>query len=157
MLPTTRRANSWGSMGDMLGLQREMQDMFDTLGYSRGNESSIIWAPPISVSEDHDHIYVEAELPGVKPDDVDISVENGVLTITGEKRAEDEKKDSSWHVVERRYGRFERSFALSRAVDVDNIKARFNDGVLRITLPKPEESKPRRIRVDAGREAISSK
>lgn len=154
MLPITRRANGgWGPMGDMLNLRRDMENLLDTFGYGRGSESAVVWAPPINVREDGEQVYVEAELPGVRPDDVEISVENGMLTISGEKHAEQEQKEASWHVVERRYGRFERSFTLARAVDVDNIKASFRDGVLRITMPKREEAKPRRIRVDAGRDA----
>ncbi len=153
MLPTTRRANGGWGMSDVHSLRRDMQDLMDTFGLSRPPEGTLVWSPPINVREDGDQVIVEAELPGVRPDDVDISVENGMLTITGEKRAEQEKKDASWHVVERRYGRFERTFTLGRAVDVDNIRAGFHDGVLTIRMPKREEARPRRIRVDAGQDA----
>src|SRR5690606_2008662 len=153
MLPTVRRANGWGSVPDVFGLRREMQDLLDAMSWPRTFSENLVWSPAINVREDGEQVTVEAELPGVRPDDVDISVENGMLTISGEKRAEQEKKEANWHVVERRYGRFERSFTLARSVDVENIHATFDDGVLRITLPKREEAKPRRIRVDVGRSA----
>ena len=148
MLPTTRRGNGgWSPFGDVLTLRRDMQDLLENLN---GGSSSVVWAPPMNVREDAESVVIEVELPGVKPDDVDIRVENGLLTISGEKRTESESRDQNWHVVERRHGRFERGLTLSRAVDVDSIRADFSDGVLRITLPKPEEAKPRRIQVNAG-------
>jgi len=153
MLPTTRRTNGWGSVPDTFNLRREMQDLFDAVNWPRTSGENVIWAPAINVREDDEKVVVEAELPGVRADDVDISVENGMLTIAGEKRADQDNKDENWHIVERRYGRFERSFTLARAVDVENIHASFDDGVLRIELPKREEAKPRRIRVDVARNA----
>lgn len=153
MLPTTRRANGWGSVPDVFNLRREMQDLLESVNWPRGTGENMVWAPAINVRENDEQVIVEAELPGVRPDDVDISVENGLLTISGEKRADQERKEESWHVIERRYGRFERTFTLARAVDVENIHATFDDGVLHIVLPKREEAKPRRIRVDVGRSA----
>ena len=151
MLPTTRRGNGgWTPFSDVLTFRRDVQDLLDTMGYSRGNSGAVVWSPAINVREDGEHVIVEAELPGVSPDEVDISVENGMLTISGEKRIARESREQNWHVVERREGRFERSFTLSRAVDVDRIRADFDNGVLRILLPKPEEAKPRRIQVNAG-------
>lgn len=148
MLPTTRRGNGgWSPFGDVLTLRRDMQDLLENLNSGSG---SVVWAPPMNVREDAEAVVIEVELPGVKPDEVDIRVENGLLTISGEKHTESESREHNWHVVERRHGRFERGLTLSRAVDVDSIRADFADGVLRITLPKPEEAKPRRIQVNAG-------
>lgn len=152
MLPTTRRPNGWGSVPDVFNLRQEMQDLLESMSGTRSS-NNIVWAPPINVRENDEQVIVEAELPGVRADDVDISVENGMLTIAGEKRAGQERKEENWLVVERRYGRFERSFTLARTVDVENIRASFEDGVLRIVLPKREEAKPRRIRVDVARSA----
>jgi len=153
MLPTVRRTNGWSSVPDTFNLRREMQELFDAVNWPRTSGENVIWAPAINVRENDEQVIVEAELPGVRAEDVDISVENGMLTITGEKRADQEKKEENWHIVERRYGRFERSFTLARAVDLENIHATFNDGVLRIELPKREEAKPRRIRVDVAQSA----
>ena len=156
MLPTTRRGNGgWTPWSEMLSLRRDMQDLLETFGgYGRTGEGTVVWAPPMNVHEDGENIFVEVELPGVAADDVDISVNDGVLSITGEKRAAQERTEDNWHVVERRYGRFERSLTLGRTVDLDRISADFEQGVLRITLPKREEARPRRIRVgeSAGRE-----
>ncbi|NLG63329.1 MAG: Hsp20/alpha crystallin family protein [Candidatus Cloacimonetes bacterium] len=153
MLPTVRRANGWGSVPDVFGLRREMQDLLDAMSCPRTFSENLVWSPAINVRENDEQVTVEAELPGVRPDDVDISVENGMLSISGEKRAEQEKKDENWHVMERRYGRFERTFTLPRGVDVEAIRATFDDGVLRIEMPKREEARPRRIRVDVSRNA----
>jgi HSP20 family protein len=153
MLPTTRRANGWGSVPDVFNLRREMQDLLESVNWPRAAGDNLVWSPPINVRENDEQVIVEAELPGVRADDVDISVENGMLTIAGEKRAGQEKREESWHIVERRYGRFERTFTLARTVDVENIRATFEDGVLHIVLPKREEAKPRRIRVDVARSA----
>ena len=152
MLPTARRTNGWGSVPDVFNLRHEMQDLLDSMVSARSG-SNVVWAPPINVRENDEQVIVEAELPGVRADDVDISVENGMLTIAGEKRADQERNEESWHIVERRYGRFERSFTIARTVDVENIRASFEDGVLRIVLPKREEARPRRIRVDVARSA----
>lgn len=148
MLPTTRRGNGgWSPFGDVLTLRREMQDLLENFN---GAANSVVWAPPMNVREDAESVVIEVELPGVNPDDVDIRVENGLLTISGQKRTGSDSREQNWHVVERRHGRFERSLTLSRAVDVDSIRAEFDNGVLHLTLPKPEEAKPRRIQVTAG-------
>ena len=105
-------------------------------------------APAVDVREDADAIEVHAELPGIRPEDVQVNFENGVLTIAGEKKQEvSEKNEGDWHLVERQYGRFERRFTLPRTVDAQRIDARFRDGVLRVRLPKAEEAKPRRIEI----------
>jgi HSP20 family protein len=103
----------------------------------------------VDVRETADALLVQAELPGLGVDDVDVRVENGTLTISGEKRQEIEegKDDSGYRLVERCYGRFERSFTLPLGVDAEQVKAEFANGVLTVTLPKAEEAKPRRIEV----------
>jgi HSP20 family protein len=104
----------------------------------------------VDVREDKDHIYVEAELPGFKKDEVDINIENQMLTITAEHKESSEQKGeqkSDWLLRERRYSRFQRSFTLPPTVDPQTVQAKLNDGVLIVTLNKREESKPRRITV----------
>ena len=99
--------------------------------------------------ESNGNLVVNAELPGLKPEDVDISLSDNRLTIKGEYQTEDEGERGNVHYQERRYGRFERSFALPTSVDTDAVEAEFQDGVLTVTLPKPEEAKPKKIEVTA--------
>jgi HSP20 family protein len=149
MIPMTRREMGMTGWNDPLRLRREMNDLLDNFGW-RGSGENAIWAPPVNVREDASNVYVELEVPGVDPDAVEISVEDRLLRIAGEKRAATQSETANYHVMERRYGRFERIFTLGRAVDPDTIEATYDAGVLTIRMPKPEESKPRRIRVNAG-------
>jgi len=107
------------------------------------------WCPAVDVHETKDELVLQAELPGLTPEDVELNVENGVLTISGEKKQERQEGEegSDYHLVERRYGRFERRFSLPRSVDPDKVKAEFANGMLNITLPKAEAAKPRRIQI----------
>jgi HSP20 family protein len=113
-------------------------------GYGNGNDL----APyAVDVREDADHIYVEAELPGYKKEEVDVTLENQTLTIAAEKKEETEKKDADLLLNERRYRRFLRSFTLPPTVNEQSVDAKLRDGVLTITLNKREETKPRKISV----------
>jgi HSP20 family protein len=105
------------------------------------------WMPPVDIEEDNEKIVLTAELPGMKENDIDIQMEGGVLTIRGERKFENEKEGKNYHRVERSYGQFVRSFTLPNNVDRENIQARFQDGLLRIELPKREEAKPRQIKI----------
>ncbi len=107
------------------------------------------WCPVVDVHETPEQLVLRAELPGLTAADVGLSVENGVLTISGEKKQEVEegKEGTEYHLVERRYGHFERRFTLPRSVDAEKVKAEFADGILRIMLPKAEAAKPRRIEI----------
>jgi HSP20 family protein len=99
------------------------------------------WSPTVDVSEDKDAVTVKAELPGVEQKDIAVSLQEGMLTIKGEKRAEKEEKDKHYHRIERSYGAFYRSIQLPSAVDVGKVAATFKDGVVTITLPKSPEAK----------------
>ena len=109
------------------------------------------WVPPVNVAETADSILVTTELPGVSPDDVEIEVEENVLTIRGEKHEEREEEDTErhMHISERITGSFSRSFTLPRKVDVEGIDADFGDGVLKVSVPKAPETRARRIEVKA--------
>ncbi|HEV2130604.1 MAG TPA: Hsp20/alpha crystallin family protein [Longimicrobiaceae bacterium] len=129
--------------------------LFDTLmgsgsgGYNRGG--SLMRAPETDVIETQNEIRVLTEMPGLKRDDIEIDVENNVLTIRGEKREErTEEQEGRYHLAERRYGTFTRSFVLPRDVDPEGIEARFEDGVLNVTIPKSEKARRRRIEVGGG-------
>ncbi len=150
--PTLWRANRIPSIwSDLFGARRELDRVFDTVLFGPGNDvrSMATWSPVVDVREDEDGIQVISELPGLSKDDVTVTVENGVLSIAGEKKQETEKgeKGGEYHLVERQYGRFERSFTLPRSVDAGKVKASFKEGVLSIELPKTAKAKPRQIEI----------
>jgi HSP20 family protein len=107
------------------------------------------WAPPVDIFQTGDHeLVLKAELPDMARENIDINVENFVLTIKGEKKTSDEVKDEQYHHVERRYGSFSRSFSLPQTVDPNKVSAEYKNGVLTVKLPLREEAKPRSIKVD---------
>ena len=107
------------------------------------------WAPVVDVYAKGDDIVVHAELPGVEKDDIEIHVENGTLTINGERKRASEIEEGKVYRLERAYGSFTRRFSLPKGLDASGVKASFKDGVLEVTLPKAEEAKPRKIEVEA--------
>lgn len=110
------------------------------------------WTLPVDIAENENELIVKAEAPGLEKDSFKVSVENSVLTISGEKKQEMEEgeKGSNFHRMERMYGKFSRSFTLPTNVDVSNVKANYRNGVLEVKLPKKEEAKPKQINVDVG-------
>lgn len=133
-------------------LRREMDRLFDDFGFGRvsaGNGAG--WSVPATeVREDDKSYVIAAELPGLKKDDIEIGVADGVLTIKAEKKAESTREDGNVHYSERRYGTYRRDFRLGENVDLENIAADFADGVLTVTLPKTEPSKPATRRIEIG-------
>ena len=131
--------------------QREFDHMLGRFFGGRESNGGQYLAPyGVDVREDADHIYVDAELPGFRKDDVDITLENQTLTITAERkdeRKEGDEKKGDYLLRERRYSRFQRSFTLPPTVDEQSVLAKLNDGVLTITLNKREETKPRKVQV----------
>jgi HSP20 family protein len=143
----------WEPFRDLVGLQDRMNRLFDESfrGVARTGEEDWAlggsWAPAVDIFEHEGNIVLKAELPGVDAKDVDVRVENNVLTLKGERRFDSEVKRQSYHRVERSYGAFSRSFTLPTVVDTGNIRAEFKEGVLRVTLPKREEAKPKQIAI----------
>lgn len=140
----------WEPAREIMTLREAMDRLFDDaftrpLTFVRDGWS----APAIDVYQTDDEVVVKAALPGIKADEVQINVTGDVLTIKGEVKQEDEKKERSWHIREQRYGSFERSVALPTDVVADKAKADFENGILTITLPKAEDVKPRTITVKA--------
>lgn len=140
----------WEPAREIMTLREAMDRLFDDaftrpLTFIRDGWS----APAIDVYQTDDEVVVKAALPGIKADEVQINVTGDVLTIKGEVKQEDEKKERSWHIREQRYGSFERSVALPTDVIADKAKADFENGILTITLPKAEDVKPRTITVKA--------
>jgi len=139
-------------LSDVQTLQRRLGRLFDEAfqGWpSAQNDDGALtgWVPPVDVLEDKDAVQIMLELPGVKADDVKISLEASVLTIRGEKRQTAEENTEHVHRYERSYGMFERSFTVPSTVDADHIQASYDLGVLTVRLPKVEKAKPRQITV----------
>jgi len=134
---------------DPLGVRRLNALLDEALtGWPVGNGvSTSAWLPSVDVFEDKESLKIVAELPGLKPEDVKITLENSTLTLRGEKKQVAEEKTERVHRYERSYGSFERSFSLPNTVDVEKVEAGFENGVLTITLPKAEKAKPREIAV----------
>ena len=135
---------------DLRNLQDEMTRLFTgTLPSGTGREEMTngTWSPRVDIFEDKDHLVLEAELPGMNRDDFDLSFENNVLTLSGERKFEKKTDEGNYHRVERSYGSFTRSFTLPHTVTADGAKAEFNNGVLHVTLPKREETKARKIEI----------
>ena len=136
---------------DLRGLQDEMNRLFSGT-FSRGSQDEIMrgaWSPSVDIFENKEQIVLEAELPGMSAEDVNISIENNVLTLHGERRFEKKDESDNFHRVERSYGSFTRSFTLPPTVSSENANAEFENGVLRLTLAKREEAKPHRIEIKA--------
>lgn len=108
------------------------------------------WSPSVDIAENENELTLTADLPGVKMDDLDIKIEEGVLTLSGSRKFENEEKKGNYHRIERAYGSFHRAFSLPDTIDADKVQARFDNGVLKVTLPKKEVAKPRSIKVQVG-------
>jgi HSP20 family protein len=139
-------------------MQERMNRIFDEAfrGAGRGGSEDDwsfggTWAPSVDIYEHEGQIVLKAELPGIDPEDVDIRVENNVLTLRGERKLDSEIKREDYHRVERAYGKFSRSFTLPNVVDTDKIKAEYNHGVLKVSIPQKEEAKPKQISISVGK------
>jgi HSP20 family protein len=140
----------WNPLSDFTALQNQMNRLFDSTLYGWPGESGThTWMPPADIHETDNELVLTADLPGIDPKSIDIRVENNVLSLAGERKFEESGKNGNVHRVERMYGAFARSFTLSTPVDTDSIQANYKDGVLKITLPKAERAKPKRIAIGA--------
>jgi HSP20 family protein len=138
----------WDPFRELDTLQDRMNRMFDeSLFRLRPTRGEALWSPSVDIYEDNNHIVVRAELPDMNEKDVDVSIENNMLTLKGEKKLEREEKKDNYHLIESSWGSFSRSFNLPSTVDADKAEAKFEKGVLRISLPKKEEAKPKQIKV----------
>ena len=142
----------WDPFRDFAQLQDRINRVF-TDAYGRSGEDALMssgnWVPPVDIYQNGDHeLVLKAELPDMSREDIDITVDNGTLTIRGEKKFSNEVKEESFHRIERRYGAFSRSFSLPRTVDANKVSADYKNGVLTVRLPLREEAKPRQIKVD---------
>jgi HSP20 family protein len=148
----------WDPFNELTSLQNRVNQLlnqsFSGFSNQRNTEQPLTFsnfAPPVDIYEDERNIIVQAELPGIDEKDVDVRVENNVLTISGERKMENEQKQDNFHRIERSYGRFTRSFTLPNTVDPEHIQAHIENGVLKVSVPKREEAKPRQIKIGVGK------
>ena len=134
---------------ELFELQREFSRMFDANSEGKTAETALnTWTPAVDIYEDAEAFLIKVELPEVSREDVKVHLDDNKLAISGERRFENEEKREGYHRVERSYGQFYRSFALPPNVNGEAINAQFKDGILRLTLPKKEEAKPKQIEVN---------
>ncbi|MEW6594116.1 MAG: Hsp20/alpha crystallin family protein [Thermodesulfobacteriota bacterium] len=139
----------WKPFGELRTLRKEMDDLWNRfMGESPfGRFMAQGWAPSADISETKDKVIVKVDLPGLEATDVQLSISGDLLTVKGEKKQEQEEKDEHHHYVERSYGAFQRTFRLPVEVDSDKVQAKFDKGVLRITLPKTAKARKKEIKV----------
>jgi HSP20 family protein len=134
---------AWPAFGRLSDLSAELEQLF-------GSSARLLngWAPAVDLYEDKDNFTVKAELPGLKREDIGVSLEDDTLVISGERKAEQKSDEAETHRVERFFGRFQRTIVLPASVQADKIAAQYKDGVLTVTLPKSEEAKPKQIEIN---------
>jgi len=149
LVSTTRRPQD---MNSLRRLNSILDEAFSTWPFQSQESGALTssWIPACDVFEDKDSVKIVAELPGVQPEDVKISLENNLLTVRGEKRQKAEENNERVHRYERTYGSFERAFSLPTTVDPEKIAANYANGVLTVTIPKAERARPREIPVKVG-------
>ena len=144
----------WEPLRELSSLQNEMNRLFNTVfdqpttGGNGGQGRR--WVPAMDLLETDEHFVLRADLPGMREEDVSVELEDNVLTLSGERKAEHEERQEGYYRVERAFGRFSRSLTLPKGVDAEAVTAAFTDGVLEVRIPKPEERKPRKISIGVG-------
>jgi HSP20 family protein len=142
----------WDPFREVATLQNRMNFLFQDFSRQTDGDTltSSAFVPAADVYEDEHKIVIKVEAPGLKESDLDVRVENNVLTVRGERKFEKEEKEENFHRIERRYGSFARSFILPTSVDTENVKAQYDSGVLRIELVRRAEAKPKQIKIGVG-------
>ena len=142
----------WDPFRELSALQNRMSRLFEEQ-YGNGREESLTagaFVPPVDIYEDEHGIQLKLEVPGIEEKDLDVKVENNVLTVRGERKFEKEEKEENYRRVERQYGSFTRTFTLPQTVDQESVQADYEKGVLKIQLAKKAEAKPKQIKVNVG-------
>jgi HSP20 family protein len=144
----------WEPARELQSIQQEMNrlfgSVFDTQAGGRNGESLRRWIPAMDLVEESDHYVLRADLPGVEEADVNVELEDNVLTISGERKAHSEERREGYYRIERASGAFSRSLTLPEGIDPEGIRASFDKGVLEVGIPKPEERKPRKVAINVG-------
>jgi HSP20 family protein len=141
--------STWPGFGRLTSLRDEIDRLFEEPLAALARSSQLLsgWTPAFDVYEDKDNFYVRAELPGMRKEDIELSMHNGSLSISGERKSDEALKEAEVYRSERFFGRFQRTISLPTQVAVEKIKAQYKDGILSVTLPKAEEAKPKHIDV----------
>jgi HSP20 family protein len=140
----------WDPFRDLVTLRERMNRLFEDAFTSRGEEKDLVassWSPSVDIYETENEIVLTAEIPGVDEKNIEIKLEDNTLSLKGERKLEKETKEENYHRIERSYGSFYRSFTLPRNIDQDNIKAESENGILRISMPKKPELKPKKVKI----------
>ena len=145
---TDRKMKIWEPFRELVSMRDDMDRLFGTFFGSNVDNFEKYWKPAIDIEESNGNLMVTAEIPGMTKEDIKVSVHNDVLTISGERKQENEKKEKMFHRIERCYGEFHRMIRLPATVNADKVKAVYKNGVLQVTLPKPESLKPKNIDVE---------
>jgi HSP20 family protein len=139
---------TWSPLDRLASLRDEMDRLFDFTWPTRDSGLFSGWSPAIDVHDEKDNLVVQVEVPGMKKDEIEISLHDGVLTVSGERKSEREHKEGQTCRSERFFGKFQRSVTLPAQVDAEKVRAAYQDGILSVTLPKAEAAKPKQIAVN---------
>ncbi len=141
----------WNPWKEMVSLRDRMNRLFDDVFFRSDRRDDVwaegVWVPAVDMFETDDRVVIKAELPGLEKKDISLDLQNGVLTLKGERKSENEVKEENYYRREMTYGKFVRSFSLPVDVDAEKIKAEFKNGLLTVEVPKPEGHKPKQIKV----------
>ena len=139
----------WDPLQELVAMNNRLSRTLGEPYTSRVEDAFGAWAPPVDVFEKDDHLVIRAEIPGLQKEDMDVRIENGVLTLRGERKQDAGIREDTAHRVERVYGRFTRSFTLPTMVDAAKVTATYKDGILEVSVPKVETAKPKRVEIQA--------
>ncbi len=140
----------WDPFRDLVGIQERLSRVLAESSHRFNHDEGYgAWVPPVDIFEKGDHLVIRAEVPGVDRNDIDVRVENGVLQMRGERKADPDVDQTTAYRMERLYGSFTRSFTLPTTVDASKIAAKYRDGVLELTIPKAESAKPKKVQIEA--------
>ena len=145
---TLTKISTWPTLGRLTDLRDEIDRLFEA-PLARTSEFTD-WTPAFDVYEEKDNFVVKAELPGMKKEEINVSLQDGTLIISGERKGETKSEEAEVYRAERYFGKFQRTVSLPATVAVNNVKAEYKDGILTVTLPKSEEAKPKQIEVKVG-------
>lgn len=140
----------WDPFKDLITMREIMNSLFEEAFTSRGEEKDLIagtWTPSVDIYETENDIVLTSEVPGIDEKDIEIKIENNTLTLKGERKFEKEAKEENYHRIERSYGSFYRSFTLPNYINQDKINAEYENGALKITMPKKTELKPKKVKI----------
>jgi HSP20 family protein len=140
----------WDPFRDMVTLREKMNRLFEDVFTGRGEDKELAastWAPAVDIYETENELIMTAEVPGIEEKDIEIKIEDNTLSLRGERKFEKETKEENYHRIERSYGSFYRAFTLPNSIDPDRIQAEYENGVLKISMPKRQELKPRKVKI----------